>query len=395
MADWSQYADSTVGTPDAGNDWSQYADTTPAPTAATDVSATEATGRGFANSASFGLGKWVNGIVGATLNRVDDPKTQGDVVSSITSSTPMTGGGFWADVTNSVEGQKAANAVAMSQHPVAYIAGAVAPAIVGGGALATGKAVLGALPTTVLGNAALGSGVGAASGAAESTTGKQLVSNTTTGAVVGGALSGLTSGVSTLVTKLGTSGATKLLDEAISNARSEDDSVSQAGLAKLRSLFGTEGGNPNERELMEAAERTRDAITKSVPVDKTVSTGQTGEVVKKLAPSAGDLGKDLVSTAVQATPGAMAGHLLSGGGFGSTAMGGLLTSIAGGSAKKMAGDISNFGAMRFAASPTAQAAGDISPLAVGNASGGVGPLNGQFGLSGMLGNYIDSIWAGK
>lgn len=424
MTDWTQYAEdngvSSTPAPTAtasSTDWSQYAESpasaAPTPpvnsvTPSPQVSAAEAGGRGFANSASFGLGKWVNGIVGASLNRVDS--NQGDIVSSITSSTPNTGAGFWADVTNSVEGQKAANAVAMSDHPVAYIAGALAPAAVGAGAVASGKAALTGLSTTFGGQVATGAAIGAEGGAAESTTGKQLVQNTATGAALGGTLgaagAAIPAGISALLKSQGTKATVGALDDVIATAKGGSDTAKAAAVQRLKDMISDV--NPriktaSDADVIQHAQTLRHTIAspQDVFVDPKSVEAQAEQTSARaaanahVAPSAGKFASDMLASSPVAAGLALGSHV---GGVPGAVIGTAGAMMGAKGTGQLIKDTGQYAAMHYAGSPAAQNfmsnGRTLSPLALGSLSGDVAGNN-QIGMSGMLGNYISNYWSNR
>lgn len=410
MADWSQYQDTPELPPDAaitgtqsGNDWSQFAELpAPTPPSTPQTSTAEAAGRGFANSASFGLGKWVNGMVGAALNKFGNETSDNDpVLSAIQASTPKTGQGFWADVTGSVEGQRAANEIAAKDHPVAYVAGAVAPAVIGGVGTATGKVASGAL-SGLGAQIGVGAGSGAVSGASEATNLKDAAKEGALGAVIGGSATGVIGGAAKLLNNYGAKGAISALNKAVEDAKPFEGEGS-GDLTKLRKLYETPGNPLTKEQLLEAAERTRDAITrtttlvegdtiKEVPMtglNPLITTHLTGDVIDVLSPTYRQIGTNLAASLpadlAGGAGGAFATHMLGGGG-GLSTLGGTLGTAVGITATKagrqFATDAAQRAAMGFAGSPLAQSTTSLAPFAIG-------------GTSGLLGDYINNVWAGR
>lgn len=357
-------------------------------------STAEAVGRGFANSASLGLGKWVNGVREAIQypSYGQNPLTEG-------------AGQFWADVTKSVEGQKAANAAAMSAHPVAYTAGAAAPAIIGGIGAATKTAAFGALPTTIPGQIALGAGTGAVSGAAEETTPGKAAAGALIGANVGGVLSAVPAVATSLMTKFGTTGALNAIEKSVNDAKSSNGITSSKAFEKLSELTGSEipTTDAQRADVLAQAQSVHQVISKSPSIfvnPESVEAAQFSKMrvpqaVRSMAPSGMQMATDVAMTSPVAAGLAYGAHagLTTPLGMGTAALGALTGAKGTGALMK---DVSQWGAMKYAGSPAAQKfMNTASPLAGGSAGSTVGSSGGQMGLSGILGNYIDQTWANR
>lgn len=408
--------------------WEQFAvqEETPKPT----VSRSEAAGRGFANTASFGLGKWVYGMMTAAEDEAADPRAQAAIQERINSlpegsglrikleddlakrkrfaeyGIHREGRTFWDNVLGHVEGQKAANALAMEQRPGYYITGAAAPLALGAGVNIAGRGVttgLGAgitAPTTAVGRIAAGAATGAATGATESTSLDQLALNVGTGTVVGGALAGVPAIFGAAINKFGRSSVLKDYDELLKLAKSSDAIVADDAVKKLQGLFGFKLDLPTlsadqKKQLIDRAGQFRTFF------ERAVSEGSSdSDTARRLAqyatPTFGQLGSEAVETAVKgsmaAIPGAIAGHTLDAALPGSGVLvGSGLGALAGAyqPSQRLLGDVAKWGAITASGSPTFQSALRVSPLIGGSVAGQtVEPL----GLSGALGQYIDNTW---
>ena len=399
------------------------------------TSAWEAFGRGFANPASFGIGKWANGLIDATnnLGSSDTPSGFGFTENGATSqgryqSGPKTGS-FWGDVRASVEEQKKDNDTSLNEHPVAYIGGAVAPLAVGGivkgaGSL-TGIDSLGGIgegivaPTTWKGIAGTATASGAVQGATDSTTGKQLLTNVPTSAVTSGLLSLVPSSVLAGLDKIGVKGALSRLSSVVDDAMAKNPLTSQPAIEKLRTLVS---GAPehtdmkpedvqdlvdgmSKKDLIDHARKWSDILrdpekhatfdTEEIPgYENDITSAKqsrinaTGHVVKQLAPGFGTVAGDIAL----ATPGAAAI------GFGAHTGGvpGAIIGSAGALAEiptlgKLGKDAGNYLGMRYAGSQTSQNVLG-SATAFGSGEAGSYLSDRRMGLNGILGNYLDDNW---
>jgi len=402
--------------------------TTPEPT----TSKLESFGRGFAQSATLGFGKWINGFLDANNNipspdvsksdleemRRTDPEGAANVEQQMypQQSGPKTGQGFWADVTASVEQQKKDNDNAFSDHPGYYIGGSAAP-VVAGGVIKGAGSVLSKVPGLSNIDAGLGIGEGIAApsgwgipaaasasgavqGATDSTTGKQLLTNVPTQAATAGLLSLVPAGVLAGLDKIGVKSAISRLTDLVGDATSKNPITSGAALSKIKSLVS---GKPNEefdinedskKELVEHAKGWADILRnpeKNAEFDPTGENSPnltakqsridaTGHVVSQIAPSLGTVAGDLVLAAPGAGAMAYGAHL--GGIPGAiTGAGGALLELPTGI--KLAKDAGNYLGMKYAGSQGGQ---DFL---------GTGTISGSTGLSGILGTYLENNWLNK
>ncbi len=404
---------------------SNYDDIPVATTSTPTVSTGEAFGRGFANNASFGLGKVVNGIVGAAINKWDD--NPGDVVSSIASSTPKTGQGFWADVGASIKGQREANQAAYDQHKLAYGAGAVigaAPSI-----LATGGAQTATRATLT------GAGLGAVEGGADSSNLKELGTNASIGALAGGALSGLGTLAGNAVKQYGIKAAQQIISDTLDASRSANPVIAKAALDKLGTAVGIpsrfkvgdvlpssasfKAGTKVTQEMVDASDE--EIRNEAAHLHELI--GNTAKMTPKQNQYMADLGgpanvnaklvkralndlappfkqvvtEGLGTAAATAAGGAIGsgiGHFAEGiaPGYG-TMVGGLLGGGTGlyHAGKAFAGDLAESAGLGYASSAPAQKLGSI----LSSSSGGASVGSNLPGMDGVLGQYLQGTWLNK
>jgi hypothetical protein len=187
MADTPSTFQADATTPDTPGSFVQDQ----APGAFEKGSTTEAAGRGLANSSTLGVGKWVNGMVDASGIFPWSPRDPNK--------------GFWDNVKDSVEGEKAANIAAFSAHPIAYIAGSATGGLASGGA--TGGLKAGAQLAALAGE-------GAVQGASETTTNLgDLTANAAKGASINTVVGSVGAGVSKVASKAATRYAGNLATE--------------------------------------------------------------------------------------------------------------------------------------------------------------------------------------
>lgn len=419
MGDFDQYAESA---PTSGpEDFSQYAENVSAAASGpspSGITKTESAGRGFANSASFGLGKWINGILGAAQNQEQRTGTTPPAGSAFTEGaqttasqspaqtfggTDSTGKGFWDDVLGSVEQQKADNAAAFKANPGSYVAGALAPAAITAGAGFAKVATTAGLPTTLAGQVGLGARVGAGTALTESTTKDQAIANATVGAALGAVSTvigaGTVAGLAKLANSAGASAIKSTLNGLVGKAAAGD----QDAIDKL-SMAGFGGNGISNRQIVKSATQFSKYLENPIQANEPdffVGGSEGSQIVKQqvaseLAPSTGRI---LGEGAQAVGQGAAAGYVGSKIGEAIPGIGSLIGGGGGalygakGPALAAARDLGTKAAMNFNASPAAQDFAQTlqrgSPLAGGSI---VGQSSGPLGLSGILGQYIDQQW---
>jgi hypothetical protein len=385
--------------PDAQGGYDDLPDAAPAQPA---ISGGEAALRGFANSASLGLGKWANALASET----GIPQAAAELIGGSTepgknrlesawdqlNPNAHSGKSFWGDITASVEGEKAMNAAAFNQHPGYYMAGALAPAAVSAGAALKGAVTL---PATLTSQVGVGAGVGAVSGASEGTNLKSAAAGATVGAGlgVGGTLlaNGLATGGQALLASKGSQYLINTVQGLVKTARGEG-AEADAAMAQLKTVFKKGTSLDDIESTLKQANDIGDTANEVGQSLQRVQPGSDMAAVQKvagLAPSFGQIAKEGGQAALYGGAAGTAAEYAASH-FGvppgvAAAIGGTLG--AKGPLKQMGNDLLNKAAVGYVSSPnfiaSTNAAKASAPFAIGNGAGGLG---------GGLGDYINNFW---
>jgi hypothetical protein len=313
--------------------------------------------RGFANTASLGIGKWVNGIVDA---------------AGVVKDTGSTNG-FWDNVKASVEGEKANNAAAFAAHPLAYMAGGAAAIVPAAGATAP----------SALGGITLGTMGGAISGASEHTNAADAEKGAAIGAGTGLLLSGAGAALSKGTQAIGEGSATGLLQSTYKAARKGDSDA----VDSLRSTFGISNETSDHTVLGFAKRRISELQGNSTDPAASQTAGYAlSDIASNLAPSRMDVAKAAIPSMTNAGIGAGVGAALSGGNPIAAAGGALVPSVIGAGLK-----LGQREAMQYAGSPaTRNTVNALTPAASAPMGGAIQPSNDtRTGLQ----KYTDQFWS--